>query len=364
MAKRRATIVAPSTGFDWKTLMPEIRRLLVHCSVMAFMTLLATGPAAADASGGLIGERPNAGGPPDEVGVRFALLDIDAIDDKEQRFSVDAYFELSWLDPRLAVDANLVSTVRVRSVSLDDIWNPGLTIVNNRGLTPMLPNVAEVDNKGHVVVRQRISGKLAVNLDLRGFPFDTQQLAFDIVSYKYSPSELRFSADTRFVANTSAFSADGWQFDIRPPEHSVFRLHKDGAGSPMLALPVTAERKASFFVLTLALPMILILFMAWAVHWLEPDIVPARMGMSTATVFSLIALGVSFRLSLPRVDYLTLADRFVIFSTLLVLLSLGVTVIATRLLRQDRESSAVRLTTYARWGFPAVVALIIVSVLV
>jgi hypothetical protein len=87
------------------------------------------------------------------------------------------------------------------------------------------------------------------------------------------------------------------------------------------------------------------------------------MGMSTATVFSLIALGVSFRLSMPRIDYLTRADEFVIYSTLLVLLSLGVTVVATRWLNAGREALAERVTTIARWSFPAVFLLIVVLTL-
>lgn len=325
--------------------------------------LLWAGGTHAQSDDGLKVERPHAGGQPEEITVLLGLLDIDEIDDKAQRFSIDAYFEIQWNDPRLAVDTGAGSEGRLRAFSLDDIWTPRLTIVNDRGLSLRLPRVAEADNDGNVVMRQRISGRVAVDLSLHDFPFDSQQLALEIVSYQYAPSELVFSEKTRFVSDTSTFSADGWLFEILPPEKSVFQLNQDGEGRSELILAIAAQRKAGFYILTLALPMTLILFMAWTVHWLQPDIVPARMGMSTATVFSLIALGVSFRLSLPQVDYLTLTDRFVMFSTLLVLLSLGTTVIATRWVNQDRGSSAVRLTTYARWLFPLTFVLIIVSTL-
>ena len=339
---------------------PAVRRTTIALASL-FMVCVAFDASAAleDEGDRLIGERPNAGGPPEEITVRFGLLDIDDVDDKEQRFSIDAYFEIRWRDRRLAVDSGTRSEGSLRTFSLDDIWTPGLTIVNDRGLSAMLPQVADADNDGNVVMRQRISGRLAVDLGLHDFPFDTQRLAIDIVSYRYPPSELVYSADSDFVANPSTFSADGWRFEILQPEFSVFRLSQNGAGTPRMTLAVVAERNSGFFVLTLALPMTLILFMAWTVHWLQPSIVPARMGMSTATVFSLIALGVSFRLSLPRIDYLTQADRFVIYSTLLVLLSLGLTVIATRWVNQDRESDAIRMTTYTRWAFPLVFALIV-----
>jgi hypothetical protein len=308
---------------------------------------------------GLIGERPNAGGPPEEITILFGLLDIDEIADKEQRFSIDAFFEIKWQDPRLAITGEARSNGNSRTFPLSDVWTPRLTIVNDRGLSPMLPQVVDVDNDGNAVMRQRISGRLAVDLDLQKFPFDTQQLTIDIVSYRYPPSELVFSSATEIVADSTKFSTDGWQFEVQKPTFSIFRLRENGAGTSKLTFTVAADRNAGFYVLTLALPMTLILFMAWTVHWLQPTIVPARMGMSTATVFSLIALGVSFRLSLPQIDYLTQADRFVMYSTLLVLLSLGITVVATRWVNADRESDAARLTVITRWAFPIVFAAII-----
>jgi len=331
---------------------------LIRFAAILVMLTGSAGSAADSPDSRLIGERPNAGGPPVEIGVQFGLLDIDAVDDRAQRFNIDAYFEIRWTDSRLAVNPGSGLTNSVRNVPLDAIWTPGLTIVNDRGLSLMLPQVATVDERGNVLVRQRISGPLAVDLDLHDFPFDTQLLDINIVSYRYPPSELAFSKDTIIIGNPQDFSADSWRFDIQDPAFSEFRLSEDGDGRPMLTFNIRAERNAKFHVLTLAIPMTLILFMAWAAHWLRPDIVPARISLTTATVFSLIALGVSVRLSLPQIDYLTRADLFVMQSTLLVMLSLGVTVLATRWVHLGREDDATRLTRITRWAFPLVFLLI------
>lgn len=337
--------------------MPSLKRAL---AIAVFVLGLAP---AGFADEGLIGDRPNAGGVAEQVTVRLALLDIDDVDDRTQRFDVDAYFELSWSDPRLAVDDGDSSAARERTVGLDEVWDPGLTIINNRGMRFMLPHVASVTRDGTVTVRQRMSGPLAVDLKLHRFPFDTQRLSIDIVSYRYAPDQLAFAADSELIANPESFSAGGWRFEALDSEFSVFRLTDDGRGTSKLSFAIQAERNSSYFVLTLALPMALILFMAWMVHWIQPDVIPARMGMSTATVFSLIALGVSFRLTMPRIDYLTRADQFVIYSTLLVLLSLGATVIATRWVNAGRVHAAERITAIARWSFPAVFLLVIVATL-
>lgn len=301
-------------------------------------------------------DRPNAGGAPEQITVILGLLDIDAINDKDQRFNVDAYLEVRWADPRLAFDGG--DGPARRNYSLNEIWTPGLTIVNSRGLSPVLPEFAEADKDGNVVVRQRLAGELAVELDLRKFPFDTQVLTMEIVSYRHPPSELIYSMDSSMAARVESFSAGGWHFDALEPKHSVFRLADDRPGTSMLTFAVSAERDAVYYILTLALPMTLILALAWMVHWLPPDIIPARMGMSTATVFSLIALGVSYRLSLPKITYMTHADRFVIYSTILVLVSLAVTVLATRWQNSGHDEKANRLTRYARSAFPIIFGLI------
>ena len=71
------------------------------------------------------------------------------------------------------------------------IWTPRGLIVNDRGLNPQLPLVADVDDLGNVVYRQRLSGELAVDLDLKDFPFDTQNLLIDVISYQYRPDEIQ-----------------------------------------------------------------------------------------------------------------------------------------------------------------------------
>jgi len=114
---------------------------------------------------------------------------------------------------------------------------------------------------------------------------------------------------------------------------------------------IEAQRNAQYYLLTMFLPMSLIVFMSWTAFWLQPDIVPARIGISTASIFSLLALGFSIRLSLPAVSYMTRADLFVIGCTLLVFVALGVAVIGSRWANAGRMEHALRLNAIARWVY-------------
>ena len=331
-----------------------------HNSFFAALLLLSTTVNAQSGSsdGDLSGTRPNAGGTPDEITVGIGLLDIAEIDDREQVFMADVFVQMEWQDPRLAVDSG--TDTDLRTVTLDDIWHPRLTVINSRGLDRLFPDTATVGREGNVVVRQRLAGPLAVELDLREFPFDKQTLPIEIVSYQYSPAEIVFSADSEMVADLDRLSGDGWTYTATGMEPHVFSLREDSRGVAALRLTVSAERKAAYFVFTLALPMTLILFLAWMVHWLPVDVIPARIGTASATVFSLIAFGVSFRLTLPKIAYLTDADRFVLYSTLLVLVSLAITVVTIRQVGVGEKDAAERLTGQARLAFPFLYALIVV----
>jgi len=304
----------------------------------------------------LVEERPNPSGGATLVTFGVFIFDIDEIDDVNQRFRVDMFTATSWHDSRLA----LPESQRIghnRSFPLDEIWTPRGLVINDRGLTGHLPRNASIDDLGNVVYRQRSSGELSVDLELKEFPFDTQLLPIDFVTYEHSPDEVQFSVNTDVRGDAASFSAAGWRMKIVEPEYGEFAIPAAGVVLPRLTYYIEAQRNARYYLLTMFLPMSLIIFMSWTVFWLQPDNA-ARIGISTASIFSLLALGFSIRLSLPAVSYLTRADLFVIGCTLLVFVALGVAVIGGRWANSDRMERAVHLNAIARWAYVGLFGLV------
>lgn len=295
-----------------------------------------------------ISERPDPPGTATMVEVDVFLIDIDAVQDVEQRFVVDLFFRTRWQDQRLALpeESRDGST---RTLPLDQIWTPRGLIVNDRGLTRQLPMAATVDDAGQVVYRQRLSGALAASMNFREFPFDVQRLAVDVVSYAYTPDEVRLTAGSGLLGDADSFSGVGWRFNIVGAEAGEFMVPGEDTVRSRIQFVVEAARDSQFYLLTMLLPMSLIVFMAWTVFWLQPDIVAPRTSISTAAIFSLIAFGFSMRLSLPSVSYMTRADIFVLGCTLLVFIALGVAVIGSRWANSERMERALRLNAIARW---------------
>lgn len=334
--------------------MKNIPMNLIAVAAAMFATIMSIAPLSAQeietTSAQRVGERPNANGESTEVTIGIYLIDIDEIDDVRQRFNVDMFMNVAWQDSRLAVAAD-ASSGRVRTLSMSEVWTPRGLIVNDRGLQAQLPMVVEVDALGKVVYRQRLTGQLAVNLDLQEFPFDTQFLSIDIVSYQYTPDEVHFSADSRMAANIESFSVEGWSFSVDASVSGEFSIPAAEIVRPRMVFTIKAERDAQYYLLTMFLPMSLIVFMGWTAFWIQPNVVPPRIAISTASIFSLIAFGFTIRLSLPRVSYVTRADLFVIGCTMMVFLALGAAVIGSRWAGADKLNQAIRLNVVTRWVY-------------
>ena len=62
--------------------------------------------------------------------------------------------------------------------------------------------------------------------------------------------------------------------------------------------------------------------MSWAVFWVDPKEIGPQLGLAATSMLTLIAFQFAFTGLLPRISYLTRADRFVFSASLLVFLAL------------------------------------------
>jgi hypothetical protein len=297
----------------------------------------------------LLGERPTVNGEPTVVDIAVYVIDIDEIDDVSQRFSIDMFIVAAWHDPRLVLPEEDRQGAK-RFLTFDQAWSPRVLILNDRGVTPQLREGVEVDDLGNVRFMNRFSGQLSANLEFQDFPFDVQRLPIDIVSYEYANDELLLKPYNELESATETFSLEGWRLTQLENVENVF-VTPLGTKLPRVSFSFEAERDSDYYVLTMLVPMSLIIFMAWTVFWLQPHIVPPRIAISTASIFSLIALGVSIRLSLPKISYLTKADIFVLGCTLMVFIALAIAVLGSRWANSERMEQALKANAIARWVY-------------
>ncbi len=99
---------------------------------------------------------------------------------------------------------------------------------------------------------------------------------------------LRRGRDER-SGRLESFSIVGWSVELGEADLEPQYLPGQGRALARLSLSLVAERYPQFHVWKVLVPLTMIVFMAWAVFSVDPQQLSPQMGVSTASVLTLIA---------------------------------------------------------------------------
>ncbi len=283
-----------------------------------------------------------------EVKLGAFLVDLTKIDGPEQMFNADVVVRISWTDPRLADPSG-----KTRTMSLDDIWNPRMTIANFRDVKKLLPRVVEVSPQGVVLYRQRMIGDFTSRFDLRDFPMDRQTLKIHVIAQGYTPEQVAFVSDGSFTGRAPELTIPDWSIGDVILENHPYDIPRLGEVSGA-TMEFSAARNAIYYLATIFASAVIIVCMAWMVFWMPPEAINPRISISVTSMLTLIAHRFVVGRELPHLSYLTQMDFFLLGSTFMVLLGLiGVVTVARVTLRGNPELG-IRLNGRFRWIYPVV----------
>jgi hypothetical protein len=305
--------------------------------------------------------RPDPEGMPTEMTVGAYLLDLQHINDAEQTFSADFFFVMAWRDERLLnVAGRSLAGCRL---PMESIWAPRVVILNERTTSKSFEDRVDVGPDGHLEYSQRFRGVFTNRLDLRDFPFDRQTLSIRVVLGRTRAEDVTFLLDER-TGRAEEFSIADWTVTGSSVEYEPFGLPTAERRYPQVTYRLEVRRNRAYYAQKVFLPLILIVCMSWAVFWIDPKLVPPQIGISTSAVLTLIAFLFSLAYTLPRLSYLTRADRFVMGATVLVFFAFGEALVSTGLAGRGREETALRIDRLSRLVFPAIFGAILLYSLV
>ncbi|MCK5392529.1 MAG: hypothetical protein KAJ31_08875 [Deltaproteobacteria bacterium] len=310
--------------------------------------------------------RPGTEGTEIPVKIGFFVIDIKEIDDLEQTYTADFWFNTTWNDPRLS-EKVLGKSLENCIYKINEIWAPQVIVINRNGGEELLDIIARVDSDGNVNFKQRYVGELTSDLDFADFPFDNQVLHFIMAAVGVDGRDIAFEVDNTTTGQRSSFSAEGWTIKLADAKNTN-ELLKTWGDEPILNLKridftLVAERAKLYYLWKVIAPLCLIVLMAWAVFWIDPKHLGPQVGLSTATVFTLIAYRFSVGFSLPKVPYFTRLDAFVLFSTLLVFIALGTAIATSKISSDGKNRLAKKIEKYMRVIYLIVFVSIIVFTL-
>ena len=310
--------------------------------------------------------RPDAASGPTPVSVGIWVADVSRIDSAEQTFSANLVVVMSWHDSSLAH-----TQAGIRQYNLRDIWHPKWLVANaTEHVQSSFPEIADVAGDGTVTYRQRLVGIFTQRLDLRAFPFDHATFHLDFVMIGQRPAEMEFLPNAALVAQGfptgAGIARDLTLQDWRVTDPKAFSLPYQVAPGFQIAgyaLEFRAERLVQHYVVGVIIPLLLIVFMSWAAFWIDPTLRGSQISIAVTSMLTLIAYRFAVGSETPRLPYLTSLDRFILASSILVLLTLIEVIVAVSLVSRQRPDLARRIDRYSRLGFPIAYALVAVVTL-
>jgi hypothetical protein len=271
--------------------------------MVGLLVALAAAATAPGAATDLLLPPKGEGGAPVVVQVGFHVIDFARVTAREETFDLTGYLELRWTDPRLAGR---------EGPPQGRIWTPRVNFDNAvEAPRPHAEPDVEIGPGGRVSSRTIFSGKFTARMDLRPFPFDTQELPVR-ASLLQDESAVRFEAIPGLMAMHDDASMPDWV--VGSPAYRV-ESHRYAAGRPgfsELVYTVAARRRATFYLWRVLLPLTVLSVIPFMVFWFEPMNLQPQISTCMATLIALLTFGYAVDLSLPKLTYLTLLDRHAI----------------------------------------------------
>ena len=283
---------------------------------------------------------------PTVVELRLYVNDIIAIHDAEQSFVGDVLFRADWRDARLAHTGATPC-----SVTAGRVWTPVLQLLNRRHLERIRDPELLVAADGNVTYTLRSYGEFSFRADLSDFPFDRQELSFNIVS-THGKKDVTLATKPEFLGLAEELSVANWQVAMHGSRSLTQYVPPVDRHLVRLDVVLDAKRLTGYYTWQQLVPLLLVVMMTWVVFWIPQEFVPPRVGLAATSMLTLIAYRFAMSSVLPPIAYLTRLDIFMIGSSILVFAGLATAVAVTHIAEQHSQDLANRVNRAARWVSP------------
>lgn len=303
------------------------------------------------------GQRPIQGPHPTQVSLGLTMVDLIAINDLNQTVTLDAVLNVRWQDPRLA------NNIGCR-FSLQQIWHPDIQLVNSGDVTARQPLELLVEEEGWLQGGFRLRGSVADPRNMAEFPFDGHNIVLDIMSLRYSRAEVIFEVEEAWTLRRQELTIPDWKIGAVSAQIENVLLPQVNRVASTYRFNIPAERMPRYFIYKIIMPLTMIVFMSWAVFWVDPKNLGPQMTLAGTSMLTLVTFQFTMNDLLPRVGYFTQLDQFILSCSVLVFLALLEAVSAGYFASNNKEKLAKVLDRTSRITFPSVYAFIVVLTLV
>ena len=180
------------------------------------------------------------------------------------------------------------------------------------------------------------------SFDFKNFPFDTQKLLIRIKTGVGNYSDFNLEDDKNVGSLTLITPEPGvflnlekftspeinklkaWRIPnngitvnsniLTEDRYDIYTQKIETVSENVLDIEITIVRNYAHYVWKIMLPVFLILCVAWYVLWIPTEKYEARLNTSIIALLALIAYNFVFQDDIPKLEYLTDMDRFILLS--------------------------------------------------
>lgn len=298
-----------------------------------------------------------------QVGVR--IHDLNEVDELHERWDLSGTLITSWMEPKLKYRANSRSDDH-RDVSANAMQIPSIGFANAIDVPTFHRVDLFVRPNGRVFKVDNFRALLSTHLDLRHFPFDTQNLPLIVLPLGHDVNHIMLIPDAAQsgLIDASFSGLSQWRF-LGLAMHRYTESYFDEAENGV-KFDLQVQRNSQSYVWKFIIPLCLIVVISWISFWLAPAEFRSKdlLGTAVTTLLIVVAFTLSITALLPRTSYLTYIDGFLLTCILFVIAAIASTVGISALELKGKHESALSLRRIAGAALPLTFILVQIAVFI
>ncbi len=295
--------------------------------------------------------RASAEGAPRSVAVGTYINQIYGIDIKNGQYTVDFYIWFRWEgDDLKPLDSFEISSGRITSK----------TGIEKKQLGPKNYTSA------------RIIATITKYWDLKRFPLDGHTLTIEIEDAEHDTRTLLYEEDRDNIGVSPDLQVPGWVVTKTNAEVERHVYHTNYGDTSFATNNESNYSRYRFMIdigragygrfLKVFFGLFISVLISWCAFWVRPKESSPRVSLGVGATFAAAAVTVTINNSLPDTNSVTLADKLIMLTLGMIVLSVAETIVALTLFAANNETRQLQIDHVCRWLFPAAYVIVLVII--
>ena len=232
--------------------------------LIVVLLLLATCAAATSPAHAAPPDIPRADGVPVRITPVLSLLQLSEVNDRDGIVAAEISLQVSWRDSRLAFDP--IAEAREQKEFLNEaaraelsrIWQPQIAVLNQVEPPRILSTTLVIRADGSVRLSERMQVKTRVSIDLRDYPFDRQELVWQLGSLTLGREQVALVSEPLRLSR--ALNIKAWTI-ARSVQSLTEREGLTGRPFANLDVGMIVDRQSNVAVTQIFMPYMAIIFL-------------------------------------------------------------------------------------------------------